>query len=240
MYPQVAEAVVYLLERYGVEVDFPEGQACCGQPMYNSGFWQDARKLALNMLDAFEKSEYVVAPSGSCIYMFHHYPKLFADDPINAARAAKLRDKSYEFCQFMVNVLGVTDVGAVFAADVTYHPSCHGTRLLGVRNEPTQLLARVQGLNLRPLPFSYDCCGFGGTFAVKMDNISRAMVQEKMEHVVETGAQVLAGIDMACLLNIGGALRYAGQDVRVMHVAEILCEGLRNAEKLAVTRAVGQ
>jgi len=227
IYPRVGEAMVRLLARYGVQMDFPKVQTCCGQPAFNSGYWDDARASASTILDAFEDSDFVISPSGSCTGMIHHYPKLFENDPVMLERAKELQSKSYEFTQFLVNVLGVSDVGASFPHKVTYHPSCHGSRLLGVKDEPIALMNHVKGLELVPLPFAEDCCGFGGTFAVKMADISGAMVTEKVDHVLETEAEVLVGLDMACLMNIGGNLRYRNEPVRVMHLAELLYEGVK-------------
>lgn len=227
LYPRVGEAMVRLLAKYGVSLQFPTVQTCCGQPAFNSGYWKEARESAKTILDAFEDSDFVISPSGSCTGMIHHYPKLFEDDPVMLERANKLQSKSFEFSQFMVQVLGVTDVGASFPHKVTYHPSCHGSRILGVKAEPLALIQKVKGLELVPLPFAEDCCGFGGTFAVKMADISGAMVTEKVDHVLETEAEVLVGLDMACLLNIAGNLRYRNEPVRVMHLAELLYEGVK-------------
>ena len=207
-------------------MDFPTVQTCCGQPAYNSGYWDEARTTARTILEAFEDSEFVVSPSGSCTYMIHHYSNLFQDDPVFLEKALKLQKKTYEFTQFLVQVLGVTNVGAVFPHKVTYHPSCHGSRLLGIKDEPMELLKHVSGLQFVPLPFAEDCCGFGGTFAVKMSDISGAMVTEKVDHVKETEAEVLVGLDMACLMNIAGNLRYRNEPVKVMHLAELLYEGV--------------
>ncbi|AUS26482.1 MULTISPECIES: (Fe-S)-binding protein [Paenibacillus] len=229
MYPKVGEAMARLLARYGVELEFPKVQTCCGQPSYNSGYWDETRAAAKTILKAFNNSDFVVAPSGSCTYMIHHYPELFKDEPEWLESARRLEQKTYEFTQFMVQVLGVTDVGASFPHTVTYHPSCHGTRLLGVKEEPMKLLGSVKGLQLVPLPFAEDCCGFGGTFAVKMPDISGAMVTEKVDHIRETEAEVLVGLDMACLMNIAGNLRYRKEPVRVMHLAELLYEGVKHA-----------
>ncbi|WP_139992485.1 MULTISPECIES: (Fe-S)-binding protein [Paenibacillus] len=227
LYPRVGEAMVRLLAKYGVTLEFPTVQTCCGQPAFNSGYWKEARDSAKTILDAFEDSDFVISPSGSCTGMIHHYPKLFEDDPVMLKRANRLQSKSFEFTQFMVQVLGVTDVGASFPHKVTYHPSCHGSRILGVKAEPLALIQNVKGLELVPLPFAEDCCGFGGTFAVKMADISGAMVTEKVDHVLETEAEVLVGLDMACLLNIAGNLRYRNEPVRVMHLAELLYEGVK-------------
>jgi len=225
IYPRVGEAMLRLLAKYGVRLDFPTVQTCCGQPAFNSGYWDAARESAKTILQAFEDSDFVISPSGSCTGMIHHYPKLFENDPAMRRKAEELKAKSYEFTQFLVNVLGVTDVGATFPHKVTYHPSCHGSRLLGVKDEPMELMKNVKGLEFVPLPYAEDCCGFGGTFAVKMADISGAMVSEKVDHVKETEAEVLVGLDMACLMNIAGHLRYRGESVRVMHLAELLAEG---------------
>ena len=227
LFPNVAEAMVKILDRYGVEVDFPHGQTCCGQPAFNSGYVDEAREVAKTLLDAFDQSEYVVAPSGSCTGMIHHYyADLFAGLPDWEDKAERLINKTYEFSQFMVNVLGVTDLGARFPHRVAYHPSCHGARLLGIKNEPEQLLDHIQDIQMVNFPHAHDCCGFGGTFAIKMSDISGAMVEEKTKHVVESEAEVLVSTDMGCLMNIDGRLRYENQKVQVKHLAEVLYEGL--------------
>ncbi len=227
LFPNVAEAMVKILDRYGVEVDFPEGQTCCGQPAFNSGYVDEAREVAKTLLNAFDQSEYVVAPSGSCTGMIHHYyADLFVGLPDWEDKAERLINKTYEFSQFMVNVLGVTDLGARFPHRVAYHPSCHGARLQGIKNEPEQLLDHIQDIQMVNLPHAHDCCGFGGTFAIKMSDISGAMVEEKTKHVVESEAEVLVSTDMGCLMNIDGRLRYEHQKVQVKHLAEVLYEGL--------------
>ncbi|MCZ8513496.1 (Fe-S)-binding protein [Paenibacillus filicis] len=232
MYPEVGESVVRLLNRYGCEVDFPELQTCCGQPAYNSGYQDEAREVARNLIRAFEHSEYVVSPSGSCTGMVHHYyPQLFENEPEWKANAERLIEKTYEFSQFLVNVLGIKDLGAVFPEKITYHPSCHAMRLLGVKEEPGQLLSHVEGLELVELPKKEDCCGFGGTFAVKMADMSEAMVCEKAANVCATNARVLVGTDMGCLMNIGGRLNKENKPVRVMHLAQLLEEGVKNGER---------
>jgi L-lactate dehydrogenase complex protein LldE len=230
-YPNVGESTVRLLDHLGVAVDFPEGQTCCGQPAFNSGYRDEAKNVAKTMIEAFEQSEYVVGPSGSCVGMIHHYyPLLFEGDAKWEDRARKFVEKTYELTQFIVNILGKTDLGARIEAKATYHPSCHAMRVMGVRHEPLQLLRQVRGLELIDLPYAEDCCGFGGTFAVKMHEVSGAMVAEKAQHVQETEAEILVGTDMGCLMNIGGRLRYEGLPVRVMHIAELLWEGIRGGE----------
>lgn len=231
LYPHVAESMVRILDRYDVRIDVPKTQTCCGQPAYNSGYADEARAVAATLLDAFEESEYIITGSGSCAGMIHHdYPLLFKSNARLAARAEKLKAKTYEFSQFLVNVLGVQDVGARFPHCVTYHPSCHGARLLGIKDEPETLLSRIKEIELVELPYASDCCGFGGTFAVKMTEISTAMVSEKTAHIRETNAQYLVGTDMGCLMNISGRLQREGSPVQVKHLAELLYEGIQLAE----------
>lgn len=232
IYPEVGESVVRLLHRYGCEVDFPQMQTCCGQPAYNSGYQDEAREVARNLIRAFEHSDYVVSPSGSCTGMVHHYyPQLFENEPEWKAKAEKLIGKTYEFSQFLVRVLGVKDLGAVYEGKATYHPSCHAMRLLGVREEPGELMAHIEGLELIELPRKEDCCGFGGTFAVKMADMSEAMVCEKAANVCATNAELLIGTDMGCLMNIGGRLNKENKPVRVMHLAQLLEEGVKRGER---------
>jgi L-lactate dehydrogenase complex protein LldE len=207
-------------------------QTCCGQPAFNSGYQDEAREVARGMIRAFEHSDYVVSPSGSCTGMIHHYyPYLFENEPLWKAKAEALVEKTYEFSQFLVKVLGVSDMGAIFEEKVTYHPSCHAMRLLGVKEEPMQLLENVKGVEFIELSHKEDCCGFGGTFAVKMADMSEAMVCEKTKHVVETGATVLVGTDMGCLMNIEGRLNKEGKPIRVMHLAELLEKGVMESEQ---------
>ncbi len=221
-YPEVGMDVVEVLERAGCEVDFPEGQTCCGQPAYSTGYLEEAKEAMKQMITTFADSEYVVTPSGSCAYMFKEYPEFFKGDSHWEDKAKKLADKTYEFSQFLVEVLKVEDVGASFEGRATYHKSCHMTRLLGVKDAPMTLLKNVEGLKLEPLPRSQDCCGFGGTFSVKMGDISSAMVDEKVEHIKETGADVLIGGDCGCLMNIGGRIKREELPIKVMHLAEML------------------
>lgn len=224
-FPNVGVSTVRLLREYGCTVDFPQAQACCGQPAFNSGYTNEAREVARTMLDAFEHAEYVVSPSGSCTGMVHHYyPHLFREELEQLERVQALTDKMYELSQFMVHVLGVTDVGGAFPHRVTYHPSCHGSRLLGVTAEPMTLLKNIRDIDLVPLPKAEDCCGFGGTFAVKMSAMSGAMVEEKVDHILDTEASYLVGTDMGCLMNIAGHMKKRGESVEVRHLAEILYE----------------
>jgi L-lactate dehydrogenase complex protein LldE len=223
-YPAVGEAAVEVLERLGVEVEFPEAQTCCGQPGYNAGFRHEARQLALHFLDVFEQSDApVVAPSGSCAAMIvHGYADMFANDPRSLARAKALAARTYEFSQFLVDVLGVTDVGAQFDGKLTYHPSCHLLRGLGVKDEVQKLLARVRGAEVVPLPNAEECCGFGGLFAVKHGDISGAMLDKKLENVRASGAQAVVGCDMSCLMHMQGGLSRDGSPITCVHLAEVL------------------
>lgn len=215
-------ATVELLERLGCEIDFPESQVCCGQPAYNSGYVKESKEAMKNMITTFEHSEYVVTPSGSCGTMFKEYPHIFKGDPIWEPKAQALADKTYELTQFIVDVLKVEDVGARLNGKATYHTSCHMTRLLGVKEAPFKLLSNVEGLEFEALPNAHNCCGFGGTFSVKMGQISEQMVDEKVQCAVDTGADYLIGADCGCLINIGGRMERKGKPVKVMHIAEVL------------------
>jgi L-lactate dehydrogenase complex protein LldE len=233
-FPRVGQAVVHLLRMHGCEVDFPESQTCCGQPAYNSGYKEDAKKAAKQLIRSFEQSEYVICPSGSCASMIkHYYPNLFATDDQWRDRAQKLVDKTYEFSQFMVHVLGVKELQASYDGVATYHHSCHMMRGLGIADEPIQLLQSMKGLEVTDLPYKQDCCGFGGTFSVKMPEISEQMVDEKVEHILSTKATILVGSDMACLMNIEGRMRRLGHPIKVYHVAELLYEGVKQNESSA-------
>lgn len=227
-YPEVGMSVVRLLRRLGCEVGFPDSQTCCGQPAFNAGYVDEARRVARGLLEALDGQDYVVSPSGSCVGMIHHYyPELFAHDRSLALRVEQLKQRTFEFSQFLVNVLKVTDVGAHFPHRVTYHPSCHGVRFLGITEEPLELLRSVREIDLVPLPHAEDCCGFGGTFAVKMSRVSEGMVEEKVENILSTGAQYVVGTDRACLMNIGGYMKKKSLSVEPLHLAELLDRGLK-------------
>ncbi|MGE7917125.1 (Fe-S)-binding protein [Lysinibacillus xylanilyticus] len=218
----VGKAVVEVLERLGCDLDFPENQICCGQPAYNSGYVKESKNAMKKMITAFEHAEYVVSPSGSCAFMFKEYAEVFKGDPVWEPKAQALADKTYEFTEFIVAVLKIEDVGARLEGKATYHASCHMTRLLGVTEAPFKLLNQVEGLQYVELPGKERCCGFGGTFSVKMGDISGEMVNEKVHDVEETGADILIGADAGCLINIGGRMNRLGKPIRVMHIAEVL------------------
>lgn len=229
LFPQVGEAMVDVLERLGMEVRFAEAQTCCAQPAYNGGFRAEARQVALRFLDVFEPTapDPLVAPSGSCVAMvIHGYPDLFADDPVNLARAKALAARTYEFSQFVVDVLGVADVGANFAGRAAYHPSCHLLRGLQVDDQPRRLLSAVRDLECVPLPHAEECCGFGGLFAVKHADVSGAILDQKLNNVRASGAEMVVGCDLSCLMHIQGGLSRDGVAVKCLHLAEVLAQSL--------------
>jgi L-lactate dehydrogenase complex protein LldE len=222
LFPDVGVATVRLLRRLGVEVDFPPAQTCCGQPHFNSGYHADARALARHTIQAFANGQMVVSPSGSCTAMVKlEYPELFRDDLVWHGRAEDLAHRIHELSDFLVNVLGVEDVGARFPGRVTYHMSCH-LRGLGLFTEPERLLRRVRDLELVPLERADECCGFGGSFAVRYPAISGAMVQDKAAFIEKAGVDAVVATDAGCLMNIAGCLRRRGAKVRAFHLAEVL------------------
>jgi L-lactate dehydrogenase complex protein LldE len=222
LFPEVGVATVRLLRRLGVTVDFPAAQTCCGQPHFNSGYHDDARELARHTIRAFADSPCVVAPSGSCAAMVKlEYPELFRDDPLWHRRAREMAIKTHELSAFLVNVLGVEDVGARHDGRVTYHMACH-LRGLGVRDEPERLLRKVRGLEYVPLTRADECCGFGGSFSVRYPGISAAMVQDKATFIEQANVGTVVATDAGCLMNIAGCLRRRGSGVRVCHLAELL------------------
>jgi len=225
VFPDVGRATVQLLDRLGVDVDFPAAQTCCGQPMVNTGYLDEAVPVLRTFVSAFQGYDAVVVPSGSCAGSARHQHQLVArrsGDPGLQEAVAGLAPKVHELSEFLVDVLGVTDVGASFPHRVTYHPTCHSLRLLGVGDRPRRLLENVRGLTLVELPAAEECCGFGGTFAVKNADVSVAMGWDKARHAGETGAEVLVAGDSSCLMHIGGVLSRQRSGVRVMHLAEVL------------------
>jgi L-lactate dehydrogenase complex protein LldE len=222
LFPDVGVATVRLLRRLGVTVDFPDGQTCCGQPHFNSGYRIDAQELARHTIRVFDNGQIVVCPSGSCAAMVKlEYPELFHDDPQWYPRAADLATRTHELSDFLVNVMGLEDVGARYEARATYHMACH-LRGLELVTEPERLLKNVKGLKYVPLERSDECCGFGGSFSVRFPGISGAMVQDKAAFIEKTGADVVVATDAGCLMNIAGCLHRHGSGVRAMHLAEVL------------------
>jgi L-lactate dehydrogenase complex protein LldE len=224
--PDVGFAVVRVLERVGIQVEVPPGQTCCGQPAFNAGCWGDARAMAKHTIDAFGDSEVpVVVPSGSCGDMvIHQAANLLADDPEYAGRAKTLADRTYELTAFLVDVLGITDIGARFDGRLTYHPACHGLRGLGLSTQPRALVEGLRGAEVCPLPEAETCCGFGGLFALKMADISSSLLARKIANIEASGAETVVATDISCLLHIGGGLRRKGSSVQVKHLVELLAE----------------
>lgn len=220
--PGVGQATVRLLRRLGHEVTFPESQTCCGQPLYNSGFADLARAQARHTIAAFAGDDPVVTPSGSCAAMVKvEYPELLTEDPVWGDKARALAERTYELSDLLVNRLGVTDVGARYDGTVAYHSACH-LRMLGQQSEVDTLLAHVAGLTAVPLERQDQCCGFGGSFAVRYPTISTAIVDDKVRCLDSSGADAVVSTDTGCLMNLGGRLRRLGKPIKVLHLAELL------------------
>lgn len=226
-FPDVGLAVVDILEDLGLDVQFPQAQTCCGQPAFNAGFWDDARAMARHTINVLAESDApIVIPSGSCADMIiHHYPEILAGDITYAAKAREVAGRTYEFTQFLVDVLGDTDLDVQSSGCLTYHASCHGLRGLGIKQQPRRLLDHIQGVEQNELPDSEACCGFGGLFAVKMGNISGAILKRKLDNIESTGADTVVGTDVSCLMHIAGGLRRRGSQIQVKHLAELLKGG---------------
>ncbi len=246
IYPEVGEATTRVLRRLGVDLDFPRGQTCCGQPAFNSGYWRDAKPLARRTLRAFEGDRYVVVPSGSCASMLRvFYAELLEDEPELLARAEALVPRVYEFSEFVVDVLGVTDLGASHPhpdlppsrgkgqdrpgspRTVTYHETCHLRRELGASTQARALIGSLDAVTLAEMEQSEVCCGFGGTFSVKYPDISGAMLQDKLDNIRDTGADAVVACDSSCLMHIGGGMARQGMRARPMHLAELMDENMR-------------
>jgi len=225
LFPETGIAVTRLLERLGHTVTFPIEQTCCGQMHYNTGYHGEAVPLVRRFVQMFRNAEAVCVPSASCVAMMREHYELMAErenDPAFLADVRSLLPRVFEFSELLVNRLGLEDVGAYFADTVTYHPSCHSLRMLHVGDAPRKLLRAVEGLTLIELPNQEQCCGFGGTFAVKNADVSAAMLTAKDACVIETGANIVTALDNSCLMQIYGGLHRSGSPVRTMHLAEIL------------------
>lgn len=224
LYPETGESVVRVLERAGVKVEFPRDQTCCGQPAFNAGMRPQARRMAEHTIQILERNQgEVVIPSGSCTGMIKHgYLELFADDPSWLSRAKALAERTFEFTQYLVDELGVSDLGVYFPGKITYHPSCHLLRDLGVDTQPRRLLANVRGSEVVPLPKDRECCGFGGLFSIEHPEISAAMLDRKIENLISSGASALVSCDAGCIAHISGGLHRGKFSQRVMHIADVL------------------
>ena len=222
--PNVGIATVEVLERAGCEVTFDERQTCCGQPAFNTGYRNEARKFAKRFIEIFEDSdaEAIVSPSGSCTAMVKHFHEVFSDVPLWRDRADRVAAKTHELSSFLVNVLGVENLGAVSTGTATWHDACHGLRDLGIQDEPRRLLRNVKGLEFVEMENADVCCGFGGTFSVKYPEISAGILDNKIEMIEKCGAEMVVACDASCLMQIGGRLSRVGSSVQTRHIAEIL------------------
>lgn len=225
LFPRTGQAVVTLLERLGHEVVFPLEQTCCGQMHFNSGYHDEALPLVRRFARVFADEELIVSPSGSCVAMIRdHYPRVAAEtgDPELIEQVRLLGERTFELTELLVDELGVEDVGAYYPHRVTYHPSCHALRMLHVDDKPLKLLRAVKGIDLVELPQAEQCCGFGGTFAIKNADTSIAMLSDKLRTVLDTRAEVCTAADNSCLMHIGGGLSRQRAGVKALHLAEIL------------------
>ena len=229
IYPKTGVSVVEILEHLGIEVRFPMAQTCCSQTAFNAGFWDDARAVAKQFLRAFEGAEVIVTPSGSCATMIRHYYKdLFKDDPEWRDRASWAANITWELTEYLVDGLGITDLGAKLPPTrVAFHDACHGLRGLGLKNQARTLVENIDGVTIREMQGADQCCGFGGLFAVKMADISGAMLKEKIEHIEASEADVILTGDCSCMTQINGGLSRQGSQHRAMYIADLLAEGLR-------------
>lgn len=222
-YPEVGVAMVRLLRRLGVTVDFPPNQICCGLPLFNSGYHEEAARVARRVVPLFGASEHVVVPSGSCAWMIKkEYPGLLHDDPARGSQADALASRIYELSQFLVKVLGVTRVATDFRGTVTYHDSCHLLRGLGESQCARTLLSHLEGVELVELPGADECCGFGGSFSVRLPEVSTSILGKKIANVEETGAGCVVACEAGCLMQMGGGLSRKGSRVRALHLAQVL------------------
>lgn len=223
-YPQTGEAIVSILRRIGLAVDFASDQTCCGQPPFNAGLWTEARPIVEHTIRVFEKTDGdIVVPSGSCAHMIKHgYPELFREDPVWLPRAQAVGKRVYEFTEYLVDQLSVTDLGARWEGLLTYHPSCHTVRGMQIDRQPRALLANVRGAQIVDLPHSDECCGFGGIFSLEHPELSGEWLKRKIDNLETTQSPTLVVTECGCLMHIAGGLHRQKKNQRVMHIAEIL------------------
>lgn len=227
-YPETGEATLKLLRHFGVEVVYPEEQTCCGKPPDSGGHAKQARKAAEHFMSVFSGPDPIVVPSGSCASMIkNHYPEMFADDYRLFDAAREISSRTFELTQFLVHKLKAHEFGFVGRGKITYHASCQLTRELGVREEPLALLRSIEGAEFCPMPLADRCCGFGGVFMGKLPEVSMALADDKVETILESGANIVTGCDHGCLMNISDAIKRRGLTIDVKHIAVILAEGLR-------------
>lgn len=222
LYPETAFNMVKVLETAGVDVEYNTGQTCCGQPAYNAGFRNDARDVCSKFLKDFSGADYIVAPSASCVgFVRNYYSTLFDNSSVHN-EVRDLGRRIYEFSSFLVNVLGIDNVGASLYGKATYHDSCAALRECRIREEPRRLLSNVKGLNLVEMADTETCCGFGGSFAVKFESISIAMADQKVNNALQTGADFIISTDLSCLMHLDGYIRHKGHPIKTMHIADVL------------------
>jgi L-lactate dehydrogenase complex protein LldE len=222
LYPQTAFNMVSVLERAGVTVEYNTNQTCCGQPAFNAGFRDEAREVCSKFLKDFSGDHIIVAPSASCVgFVRNYYSALFNNSSVHNA-VKDLGRRIYEFSDFLVNVLGVEEVGAALQGKATYHDSCAALRECRIREEPRKLLSRVKGLELVEMNDVETCCGFGGSFAVKFESISIAMADQKVNNALQTGADYIISTDLSCLMHLDGYIKHKGYSIKAMHIADVL------------------
>ena len=230
LYPATGMSVVDVLTHLGVEVDFPMGQTCCGQPGFNAGYRQEARRVAIQFLKAFKDAELIVTPSGSCAAMVRHeYPRLFAGDAQWQDKAERVANITWEFTEFIVDGLGIVDVNGRLPHPQTFafHDACHGLRLLGLKNAARTLVQNLENASVAAWESSETCCGFGGLFSVKMADVSGAMLQKKMDHIEQSDVDTILTGDVSCMTHMNSGLDKQGKPARVKHIADLLAEGIR-------------
>ena len=222
LYPQTAFNMAKVLEKAGCKVTYNANQTCCGQPAFNAGFWEEAKEVCSKFIKDFSGADYIVAPSASCVgFVRNYYPKLFDNSSLHN-HVKDLQKRTFEFSDFLVNVLKVEDVGATLKGKATYHDSCAALRECRIKDEPRKLLSHVKGLEMVEMNDVETCCGFGGTFAVKFEPISISMADQKLTHALETGADYIISTDLSCLMHIDGYSRKKGYAIKAMHIADVL------------------
>ncbi|MGB9673909.1 MAG: (Fe-S)-binding protein [Anaerolineales bacterium] len=228
LFPEIGLDAIEVLKRFNVEVACPSGQTCCGQPAFNAGLRQEAKKIAKHTIEVFEPTEGdIVIPSGSCCSMIrNHYGELFADEPAWQLRAEKFANRCYEFSEYLVDVLKIQEVPISYPAKITYHPSCHLLRELGIANQPLFLLQQIKEAELVPLPHAEECCGFGGVFSVEHPRLSNAFLERKLTNIAQSGADIVVTCDAGCMMNINGGLAHRHQPIKAVHLAQILNQKL--------------
>jgi len=227
LYPETGRNMCHLFKRLGLRVDFPLDSTCCGQLLFKSGYWSKARSVAKKILLSFRNAHFVVSPSSSCVNMIrNHYRELFRGDKRWSSFVQDLSSKTYEFCEFLVNVLDIHELGVSMNAKVVYHESCQLKRTSNEISEGRVLLKSIRGIEIMEIPESDKCCGFGGIFSFMFPDISHGMVKEKSERIISSGAQMVVGAEMSCLSNIGGYMRHVGAPVKAIHIVDLLAKGL--------------